>query len=387
MARPRSPRRRSAGPGRRLPGEPTVTAVRAHCEPDDWRVVPVASPRDWPQVSLVLHTVAYPRPGEPLRFGVWQLVHLGGTWMGERRGVFYDDDLPADQAAEIRELCAARGLPEPQTRKQFVQEPLYRACFKRELPLVSLFVPVDLGRLAVDWSRANNGGISLTLWTHSKQRRRKKGAARRRPLLANGEVENSTRPRVVVLMLDGQRPLIEFTRAFDPDEADLIAEGSEGEIDLGYRKRGRFHSLAMHAAALTGERIETLADACAAFDLDLPASSSGDTLAANLDSALSALETTIALQKRLLVEHEHVAHGLLAPDRAYSAASYGRAFINGTGVESPLLRNPDFSRETLAAAMGAFFGGECGVGIRMPLADLPCLFCATQASTPSSRST
>lgn len=375
MARPRRPRRRSAETGQRLPGEPTVTAVRAHCEPDDWRAFPAMPLRQWPQVSLVLHTVAYPRPGEPLHFGVWRLVHRDGAWMGERAGVFHDDDLPAEEVAELGGLCALRGLTEPQTRKEFVDETLYRACFKRELPLVSLFVPIDVGRLAVDWSKADNGGISHTIWTHPKPRRRARGAARRRPVLANGEVENSARPRIVVLMLDGQRPLIAFTRTANPDPADLIAEGSDGKIDPRYTKPGRFHSLAMHASALAGERIETLADACRAFGVDFPPADAGNTFAARLDSALAALETTVALQERLLSEHECVAAGLLAPDRAYSSASYGRAFYDGAGFKPPLLQNPDFPRWALAAGMGAFFGGECFVGIRMPLADLPCVFC------------
>lgn len=325
-------------------------------------------------MSLVVQTVAWERRGEPLRFGVWQLVHRSDVWMGARSGVFYADELAAAEVAELRELCAARRLPEPQPRKQFVDQVLYRAVFKQELALVGLFLPVDLGRLAVDWSKADSGGISLTVWTHPKPARRAKGSARRRPALANGEVENSSRPRVVVLMLDGQRPLIEFTRAHDPDAADLIAEGSDGEIDPRYRKRGRFHSLAMHASALTGSRIETLAEACETFGIEPPTPCLGRDLASRLDAAWAELAATVELNTRLLAEHERVAPGLLAPDRAYSAASYGRAFLNGAGITPPLLRNPDFPRPALGASMGAFFGGECAGSVRATREPLPCEF-------------
>jgi hypothetical protein len=375
MARPRRPRRAAAPAGRRL-GEPTAIAVRAHAEPDGWAARASSEGRVPPRVALVLLTVAKPVEGEPLRFGVWELLHLGGPWLGAGRGVFYADDLDPSGIAELVALCEAHGWPAPVPRKEFVDTVLWRSAFKQELPLVGWSLPVDLGRLAVSWSRARGAdadAVSLTVWTQAKLPRREPGTARRRPVLANGEVENQFRPRIEVRVLDGGRAFISFTRTFNPDRIDLIAEGSNGVVDPAYRKQGRFISGQTLASSLNDEPLHTLAEACDSFAVAPP-----DESAAGSHRFLQALAEHAALvrlyRQLIEVEHERVGAGRLSPEKVFSQAAYGRAVLDAAGIEPPLARNPDFDRQLLAEAMGATFGGECTVTFRLPPEPLPCLF-------------
>ena len=258
MARPRKARRAPAPGGRRRPGEPSAIGLRTHAEPEGWAPRPPAKARAWPKAALIVETVARPEAGEPLWFGIWRLVALDPSWFGAAEGVFHADDLAAAEIEALAQQAMELGLAAPTSRKEFVDTILGHLVYKRELPLVSWFLPVDLGRLAVDWSESDRDGIGLTLWTWPKPARRRPGAARRRPLLANGEIENSRMPRIVVRMLDGQRPLISFNATHKPDERDQVPEDSGGQADARKHKRGRFLTLAMLASSLLGERCDTL---------------------------------------------------------------------------------------------------------------------------------
>ena len=359
-------------------GEPTPIAVRGHSEPDGWAPRPPSSPRQRSRVALVLQTVPKPVEGEPLWFGLWELLHLGGPWMGAGRGVFHADDLNEAEIAELAGLCAANGWPEPISREEFVDTVFWRAAYRQELPVVGWFLPEDLGRLAVDWTEAGGttaDAISLILWTWPKPDKRSRENTRRRPVLANGEVEDPYRPRVVVRMLDGQRPMVSFTRRKDPDPLDLMPEGRDGIVDARHVKRGRFVTVQMLAFSLNDKRLDTLAVACNAFGLSLPDQVAGGGLAGRFARAVSEQAALTRLYRHLVeVEHERVAEGRLTPDKVFSQAAYGRAVLDAAGIEPPLARNPGLDRKWLGASMGGLFGGECAVSIRTPTEPLPCLF-------------
>ena len=193
-------------------------------------------------------------------------------------------------------------------------------------------------------------------------------------MLANGEVENGFRPRIVVNMLDGQRPLIDFTKTEDPDDVDLRPEGGQGVVDPRHHKLGRFLTLAKFASSLSGERLSTLGDGCRAFAIERNAALPDGGLDASLVQALGEHAALVCLYRRLMVEHERVSGGRIAPDHVHSAASYGRAALEAAQIEPPLARNPDFPRQALAIGMEALYGGEALVGVRTPYLPLPCLF-------------
>lgn len=375
MARPRKPRREPAPGRRRAHGEATVIAVRAHVEPAGWRVAAPPTVRPWPRFSLVVTTVARPREGEPLWFGLWDLID-NDTRRVRSRGVFHAEDLSETEVEELARQCRRLRLPPPVTRAGFVEGVLYRCAYKEELPLVGWFLPEDLGRLAVDWSgsRDTPGGISLVLSTWPAPRTPQGSGRRRRPLLANGEIENPHRARIAIRMLDGQRPLISFLRRKDPDPVDLMPEGRGGRIDPRYRKPGRFVTLAKLASALAGKRLPTLAEACGRFGVRSPVVAAGEDIAAQLSGAVSRQRSLVALYRRLLALHDTVAAGRIAPDQVHSPASYGKAIMDAAGIRPPLTGSPEFPRWMLAVGMEALYGGETSVSWRAPAEPLPCLF-------------
>ena len=299
--------------------------------------------------------------------------------MGAGGGVFHADDLDQAEIAELTELCIASGWPTPISRKEFVDTVFWRAAYKQELPVVGWFLPEDLGRLAVDWTEAGGtsaDAISLILWTWPRPTGRSRANARRRPTLANGEVENQYRPHVVVRMLDGQRPMISFTRRKDADRRDLMPEGRDGVVDPRYVKRGRFVTAQLLAFSLNDKRLDTITAACTTYGLEPPiAALAASGVDGRFAGAVSEQAALVRLYRHLVeVEHERVAEGRLTPDRVFSQAAFGRAVLDAAGIEPPLVRNADFDRRWLGAAMGGLFGGECTVAVRMPEEPLPCLF-------------
>jgi hypothetical protein len=69
---------------------------------------------------------------------------------------------------------------------------------------------------------------------------------------------------------------------------------------------------------------------------------------------------TAALYERQM--QEHVRHPIeLSPERSYSPASVGKAYLRALGVRPPLRRQPGFPKDVLGYATAAYYGGraEC----------------------------
>jgi len=340
---------RSPGSRRRSSSPYTSIAVRAHVEPPGWAPHRHRR-RPTPGVALLIRSVPRDTPGEPSAFTLFALVAPTLGEMVSKDGFALPDPEPVvvgaaypwdATAAEIRGLrraCQAHGLAPPLSQKEFI-ELLMRVCWTDQAAFAAFQLPPEIGRLQVRWARAakkpGRGGIVMTLASVPGE------PWRRQPLCNNGEIEDPDFPRIVILPIDARRSRIWFKPV------------------PGTRRAGVFVSLQPLAEALSGQRLDTLGDACEAFEIDRVPSSGGS----RFEQALAEIRTECRLYRTLL--EQHVALCPDEPPTAYaSPGTYAKAMLRRAGLRPPLQRWPDFPRDVLAATMAAYYGGEVTVHVR-----------------------
>jgi hypothetical protein len=301
---------------------------------------------------------------QALMFGVWRYCTIGER--GFRcidEGIFHADDLATTDPAGLellqkyvkhhRAATQANRQVRLMSRSEFVNKVFYPAAYHRRARVVGFNLPFDLSRLAigVKEGRDNNfGGFSFILSGPKKGTR---------------HTERKHRARVRIKHLDSKAAFISFGKPLDPDEIDLIPEGSVTQLpDPTYVWHGRFLDLRTLAFALTGTSY-SLAGACSAFGVEGKSESGGFGVITeeHIDYCRQDVAATSNLYEALMAEFR--LHPIaLAPERAYSPASLSKAYLAAMGIEPLLKRHPGFSREVLGYAMAAFYGGRAECRIR-----------------------
>jgi len=343
-------------------------ALRVHAAPPRWR--PTTKRRSKappPETAFLLLTVPRDAPGEPLQFGVCALLVSGTT--GARpvcMRLFYPDDASPAERKLHAQAAKRQGLAAPIARRELLAL-LFKYGYKQRAAVVGFQLPVDLGRLAADWSETEDGGYRLILWTKPcPPGRRKKEERRRRPKLRNGEIEDGDRPAIAVSPFDGLRAYTRFQGRGRPDKFDLMPEGYGGHVDTRHVFPGHFIDLATLADTLTGKRITNLDQAAASLALPAPpAAVVGELTFRAVEAAVMQLQALADLYTRLLACHEVTpGSGRCPPVQVFSQASYAEAILEQAGLR-PLLANwKTFPRSLLGIGMGALFGGDCGLAQR-----------------------
>jgi hypothetical protein len=318
-------------------------------------------PRHWhcPNVMLVFDTETRTDATQRLTFGSYRFLVAGQC---REEGLFYADDLPAGDLATLKDYIAIHKADVADSKAELrlltlseFLDKFHRAAYKSRCLLVGFNLPFDLSRIAGDFASARGrfaGGFSLGLWFY----RDELGRIRR----------HQNRPRIGIKHIDSKRALKGFTARNNPDEADLIPEGSEtGKPEKGYIFRGHILDLRTLAFALTDESY-SLESACEAFGVEhlkQRATRHGEVTEEYIDYNRRDVLATSELPVKLLKEYEK--HGLsLQVTKAYSPASIGKAYLREMGIEPILKRQPGFSRKYLGYAQSAFFGGRTSAHIR-----------------------
>ena len=314
-----------------------------------------------PRWMLAVDTETRIDAAQALTFGSYRFFD-DGVCLEE--GLFYADDLPAADRgalqAYVKTHAAATdrrvGLPELRllSKMEFLEK-LYIAAYKTRALICGFNLPFDLSRLACKSSDARDrftGGFSLTLWEYTDD---------------HGEPrEDKYRPRIAIKHIDSKRALKGFTGRLDPDETDLIPEGSTtGEPDRSYGFRGHFLDLRTLAFALT-DRGHTLQSACNAFGVQEgkgTAERHGVVSASYIDYNRQDVRATAALAFKLLEEYDCFDIDL-QETQAYSPASLGKAHLRKMGIAPILERQWRFPKRYLGYAQSAFFGGRTSAHIR-----------------------
>src|SRR6185437_9626610 len=202
--------------------------------------------------------------------------------------------------------------------------------------IVGFNLPFDISRIAVRWAAARNGGFSFVL-----------------SQLANKKLDNVHRPRVVVSPLNGVAERIE-----------LSAVRWKHEQKAKWQ-RGRFLDLHTLAFALT-DKSHSLASAAKAFGAPTEKmlhEPTGTVSGEEITYARQDVRATLGLLNAL--KHEYDLHPIeLPPDRAYSPASIGKAYLRAMGIAEPLQKFNDIPPRIHGIAMQAYFGGRAECRIR-----------------------
>ncbi len=300
---------------------------------------------------LVLDTETTTDPSQRLLFGSYRVLRARTGKLIEE-GLFYAHDLPSGDLATLERYVAEHadddgGQLRLLSRAEFVEEVLWRVGHQARARIVGFNLPFDLSRLAVHVApaRGMGGGFSLRLWEW-------RDPAGRRLL-------DRWRPTIRVKTIDARRQLISF--------------GTPGSLDpehrVGRGYRGRFLDLRALAYALT-DRGHSLASAARAFGVERGkdrVERHGVVSEAYIDYNRQDVRLTFELHQALMAEWAR--HPVeLDPERAFSPAAVGKAYLRAMGVRPPMDRPNHVPDEVLGRSMAAYYGGraECRVR-RVPL--------------------
>jgi hypothetical protein len=303
------------------------------------------SPKLWPDYALVWDTETTLDLEQKLNFGVWRFCQLQGTeYVAVQEGIFYRDGLARKQMQTIREYKKrhlADGLINGADRElsvlsrvEFVER-VYWESVRAGALIVGFNLPFDISRIAVQWAAAHNGGFSFVLSQLSKS-----------------HVNNIHRPRIRIAPLNGVAEQIELTAVRRKDEQDRW-------------RRGRFLDLHTLAFALTDKSC-SLAGAIQAFGSQpkkMEHEPTGRITEREITYARQDVRATLGLLNALKQEYE--LHPIaLRPDRAYSPASIGKAYLRAMGIVEPMRKFKKLASKIHGIAMSAYYGGRAECRIR-----------------------
>lgn len=303
------------------------------------------SPKLWPDYALVWDTETMLDLEQKLNFGVWRFCQLQGTeYVAVHEGIFYRDGLTAKDIQTIlaykKKYLAEgllRGADQELTvlpRAEFIERIFWESARAGAL-IVGFNLPFDISRIAVEWAAAHNGGFSFVLSQLSKN-----------------HVNNIHRPRIRIAPLNGVAEKIELTAVCQKVEQDKW-------------RRGRFLDLHTLAFALTDSSY-SLASAIQAFGSKpqkMEYEPTGKISAKEITYARQDVHATLGLLNALKLEYE--LHPIaLQPDRAYSPASIGKAYLRGMGIVEPMQKFKDIPHKIHGIAMAAYYGGRAECRIR-----------------------
>ncbi len=303
------------------------------------------SPKLWPDYALVWDTETTLDLEQTLNFGVWRFCQLQGTeYVAVHEGIFYRDGLAAKDIQTILTYKKAhladgllRGADQELTvlpRAEFIERIFWESVRAGAL-IVGFNLPFDISRIAVQWAAAHNGGFSFVLSQLSKS-----------------HVNNIHRPRIRIAPLNGVAEKIELTAVCQKVEQDKW-------------RRGRFLDLHTFAFALTDSSY-SLAGAIQAFGSKpqkMEYEPTGKISAKEITYARQDVHATLGLLNALKQEYE--LHPIdLPPDRAYSPASIGKAYLRGMGIVEPMRKFKKLPSKIHGIAMAAYYGGRAESRIR-----------------------
>jgi DNA polymerase III epsilon subunit-like protein len=338
-------------------------AVRVYPEGADRDSRPLKSWRR-PGAMLVFDTETRVDAAQRLTFGSFRFIDADECLI---ESLFYANDLPKKDLRTLERYVAHYRESAQRLRLLTLREfltgnkedygGLFKAVYKGRCLFVAFNHPFDLSRIAHDFTKARKrfaGGFSLGIWPD--------------PRTSELELRHKYRPRIAIKHIDSKRSMIRFTAREEPDEEDLIPEGSTTSTPDEYHIfRGHFLDLHTLAYALT-DRNYSLETACEAFGVEHKKQHvarhgvvTHQYIAYNRRDVLATSELAI----KLLEEYDkHPVSAFLQETKAYSPASIGKAYLRAMRIKPILERQRSFPKHHVGYAQSAFFGGRTSAHIR-----------------------
>lgn len=291
------------------------------------------------EYAIIFDTETLTEASQSLRFGSYQ-VRKNDELI--EVGLFYDSDGISESEYATLAAYAKRHDVQLIRRDQFVDEIFFKIGWQCRAAIIGFNLPFDISRIAIRHEPARNdmcGGFSFML------------------------SEQKIYPHVRVKHLSKRAALIDFAATMrQPDSRGMRKRGQHIPI-----RRGQFVDVKTLASALL-ERSFTLAglaqylkvpDTKLEFDgFDGPIE---DEMIAY---AVRDTETTWQCYRELCRQLGELELPTLVPEKAYSAASIGKAYLRQMGVLPWMKCQPDFPLQMTADILSSYFGGRSEVRIR-----------------------
>jgi hypothetical protein len=306
----------------------------------------------WSDHVLIFDSECRLSADQTLTFGFWQFGELRNKqYVSLEEGIFHNDKLPSKEFKLLRKF-AQRNKPNTAedgcdrlrlySRSQFVTEVLGIAIQAKTL-IVCFNSGFDLGRLAVDWEIARNGGWSLIM----SQWRNPTGQV----------VPNKFFPRIVIKALNSKTSLIHSTRA-------PISEPKEDNGPVKLWPPARFLDLRTLLWALRN-RSYSLKTACKEFDTahkKIDHKPAGRITLKEIEYARNDVTCTMDLLNAAKQEFDlhPIAPG---PDRMFSPASVAKSYCEELNILHPSEKVTNADKQ-YGIFMQTYSGGRCECHIR-----------------------
>lgn len=324
--------------------------LRAHTVADGAKARSSSKKRQekFARYALVLDTETTIDTTQALTFGFYRFCELrpAGDYICLEEGAFHADALDEVSVARLREFVRANraetdvGCPKRirlYSRSEFVEKVFFVAC-RAGAVVIAFNLPFDLSRLAVEYRVARGAGgrgWSLVL-------------AQYQNLKTGTKLPNSFRPRIQLTPKDSKAAFIRL---------------AGGDSNQPFRS-GRFLDLKTLVWALRNRSL-SLEGACHEFGVPgkLDHAPSGRVTSAEVDYCRQDVRATTGLLNALLTEFRKYPLGSVPPERAFSAASIAKAFLENMGVAEPRQK---FSVDDamLGNCMQGYYGGRAEIRIR-----------------------
>jgi hypothetical protein len=298
---------------------------------------------------LLLDTETTTDAKQSLNFGVYQFCEADsdGNFVCLEEGLLHSDDLTPAQLEILRKyvrnenrkkIAVRRPKLKLYSRSAFVEKVLYLA-IQANAAIVAFNLPFDLSRLAVEYRVGRGGGKRG--WSFVLFRYKDKKTGKWRP--------NTFRPRIKLIPKDSKAAFIRL---------------AGGDSDQPYRT-GRFIDLKTLAWALRNRGF-SLDSACREFGIPgkLDHAPSGRVTREEIDYCRQDVRSSVGLLNALLSEFKKYPLGNLPPERAFSAASIAKAFLDTMGIVQPE-KKLQLDDTTNGICMQAYYGGRAEIRIRL----------------------
>jgi hypothetical protein len=345
---------------RKIKPEPTPVFVRSHTRVKNEKPRRDGErklPDKWANYALVFDCETTIDIRQDLNFLWWRFCERKqDIYVCQQEGLVYADTIGPESIdlihryAESKKADVEEGCPEGilvQSRSEFVDGEFWTAV-QAGAVIVCFNAPFDLSRLALEYreARNKNTGWSMVLWRYQGK-------------------PDKFKPKLRLKPKDSRSAFISFGGG-DPNNRTIY--------------RGRFLDLSVLGWALRNRHM-TLDGFLSSFGLEgkIDHEPSGRITKKELAYGRRDTERTVALLNTMKREYDGFPIDL-PPERAMSAASITKAFLEKMEVKQPS-RKFDLSADILGKCMQAYYGGRSEIRIRHE--EVPIVVCDMTSEYPS----